>query len=34
LASGWKDPVALETDPDLEAIRGDERFAEMIKKFK
>jgi tetratricopeptide (TPR) repeat protein/tRNA A-37 threonylcarbamoyl transferase component Bud32 len=34
LESGWKDPVALETDPDLEAIRGDKRFAELIKKFK
>jgi serine/threonine-protein kinase len=34
LESGWKDPVALETDPDLEAIRSDMRFNEMIKKFK
>jgi serine/threonine protein kinase len=34
LASGWKDPVALETDPDLDAIRGDPRFVEMLKRFK
>ncbi len=31
--SGWKDPVALETDPDLESIRGDARFAKMLKRF-
>ena len=27
---GWKDRVALETDPDLAPIRGDERFAKVI----
>src|SRR5205807_889691 len=34
LQSGWKDPVALESDPDLEPIRGDKRFGEMLKRFK
>jgi serine/threonine protein kinase len=34
LESGWKDSVALETDPDLEAIRTDPRFAELLKRFK
>jgi hypothetical protein len=29
---GWKDPVALETDPDLESIRGDKRFREILGK--
>ena len=27
---GWKDRVALETDPDLEAVRGDKRLADLI----
>jgi hypothetical protein len=27
---GWKDRVALETDPDLEAIRDDKRFADLV----
>jgi serine/threonine-protein kinase len=27
---GWKDRVALETDPDLDAVRGDKRFAELL----
>lgn len=26
---GWKDHVALETDPDLGAVRGDKRFAAL-----
>ena len=29
---GWKDRVALETDPDLDAIRADKRFAELLKR--
>jgi hypothetical protein len=29
---GWKDRVALETDPDLDAVRGDPRFAELLKR--
>jgi hypothetical protein len=28
--AGWKDRVALETDPDLEAVRGDPRFRELV----
>ena len=27
---GWKDRVALETDPDFDAIRGDKRFGEIV----
>jgi eukaryotic-like serine/threonine-protein kinase len=27
---GWKDRVALETDPDLAPVRGDKRFADII----
>jgi hypothetical protein len=30
---GWKDRVALETDPDLDAVRGDKRFAELLKRI-
>ena len=33
LESGWKDPVGLETDPDMEAIRGDKRFKDLLKKL-
>jgi tetratricopeptide (TPR) repeat protein len=28
--NGWKDPVALETDPDFDGIRSDKRFAELF----
>ena len=28
---GWKDRVALETDPDLDTVRGDERFTKLVK---
>ena len=28
--NGWKDPVALQTDPDFDAIRSDKRFAELF----
>ena len=28
---GWKDPVALETDPDMDSIRRDKRFREILK---
>jgi eukaryotic-like serine/threonine-protein kinase len=27
---GWKDRVTLETDPDLDAIRGDPQFADLV----
>ncbi|HKB03746.1 MAG TPA: protein kinase [Gemmataceae bacterium] len=30
IKAGWKDRVALETDPDLEAVRGDPRFKELV----
>jgi tetratricopeptide (TPR) repeat protein len=29
---GWKDRVALQTDPDLDAVRGDKRFAELLRR--
>ena len=32
IAAGWKDRVALETDPDLDAVRPDKRFAELLTK--
>ena len=27
---GWKDNVSLKTDPDLESVRGDKRFSELL----
>ena len=30
---GWKDRVTLETEPDLDAVRGDPRFAELLAKL-
>jgi len=27
---GWKDRIALETDPDLDAVRRDKRFGELL----
>jgi serine/threonine-protein kinase len=30
IRNGWKDRFALRTDPDLEPIRGDDRFAPLI----
>ena len=32
VARGWKDRFALEHDPDLDAVRGDPRFAELVAK--
>jgi hypothetical protein len=31
--AGWNDRFGLETDPDLEGVRGDKQFAEMVKKL-
>jgi len=30
VASGWQDRVGLQTDPDLDAVRGDPRFAGLL----
>ena len=30
---GWKDRVALQTDTDLDAVRGDKRFAELLRRI-
>ena len=30
---GWQDRAALETDPDLDAVRKDKRFAELLKRL-
>ena len=32
--AGWKDGVALKTDPDLDSIRGDQRFGELLAKVR
>ena len=31
--AGWKNRVALETDPDLDVIRADPRFAALLAKL-
>jgi tetratricopeptide (TPR) repeat protein len=33
-ATGWKDVVALATDPDLEALRDEPKFVELIDRLK
>jgi eukaryotic-like serine/threonine-protein kinase len=33
VGQGWKDRVALETDPDLDAVRGDPRFKALLEKI-
>ena len=33
IGTGWKDRIALETDPDLVAARKDQRFAKLIEKL-
>ena len=30
---GWQDRAALETDPDLDAVRKDKRFAELVRRL-
>ncbi|HJZ89998.1 MAG TPA: protein kinase [Gemmataceae bacterium] len=34
VATGWKDSVKLATDPDLEALRDDPKFVELIARLK
>jgi hypothetical protein len=34
VATGWKDGVKLATDPDLEALRGDPKFVELLDRLK
>jgi len=31
VAHSWKDRVGLETDPDLDAVRGDQKFADLLR---
>ena len=33
IKQGWKDRVTLETDPDLDAVRVDPKFAELLKQI-
>ena len=34
IVSGFNDPFQLETDPDIDALRGDPRFAAMLEKLR
>lgn len=30
---GWQDPAGLQTDPDLDAVRKDKRFGELLRRL-
>ena len=34
IIAGWRDPGGLDTDPDFDAIRDDQRFKELLKSLK